>query len=154
MMETILCPNPKNFQLYHGGIPAMCSCCWLAGKCAYEDYVRKLQMGKIEKRKLCLGTDGRLYNMIESKDGVRSVDVTDEVAKTLLKSVLKDNLRLKENTGKENAIILNGVRYNLVEPDVESCSNCDLDKFCDKFKDALCNIFTDGNHGMIFKKQE
>lgn len=154
-METILCPNPKNYQLYHGGFKARCIGCWLEKVCEYKEYVEHRQrMELMEKRKLCLGTDGRLYNMIESIDGVRSVDVTDEVAKTLLKSVLKDNLRLKENTGKENAIILNGVRYNLVEPDVESCSNCDLDKFCDKFKDALCNIFTDGNHGKIFKKQE
>ncbi len=54
---------------------------------------------------------------------------------------------------KENGITLNGERYILVKPDIESCSNCDLNDFCDKFKEALCDMFV-GDRGMIFKKGE
>lgn len=52
----------------------------------------------------------------------------------------------------DNAIILNGTRYDLVDPVVESCENCDLDKFCDNFKEALCNAIGGGRTNLIFKK--
>lgn len=61
---------------------------------------------------------------------------------------------LDQESKPENAIILNGVRYDLVTPQIESCGNCDLDSFCDRFKNALCDIFAghDGSH--VFKKVE
>lgn len=154
-METILCPNPKNYQLYPGGFKARCIGCWLEKVCEYKEYVElRRRMGLIEKREIFLSSDGRLCITEETKDGVRPVDVTDEVARILLGKVLKDNISLQEKKDSQNAIILNGERYDLVEADIEACKNCDLDKFCDKFKDAICNVFSGDKQGLIFKKKE
>lgn len=60
---------------------------------------------------------------------------------------------IKKRVPKEFAIILNGVRHNLIKPDVEDCKNCSLDKFCDKFKEALCDSLIGGHTGMIFEKE-
>lgn len=60
---------------------------------------------------------------------------------------------IKKRVPKEFAIILNGVRHNLIKPDVEDCKRCSLDKFCDKFKEALCNSLIGGYTGMIFEKE-
>ena len=72
-----------------------------------------------------------------------------------------DNLKLwkklssePSDTPSNNAIIINGIRYDLVNPAVESCDNCDLDKFCDKFKEPLCDMLAGGDYGMIFKENK
>lgn len=57
-------------------------------------------------------------------------------------------------TPTENAIILNGTRYDLVDKKIESCDKCDLDKFCDNFKEALCQMIGGDERGLIFKKAE
>lgn len=54
---------------------------------------------------------------------------------------------------KTNGIVLDGEVYELIDPQIESCNDCDLDKFCDKFKEPLCNMIAGGDKGMIFKKQ-
>lgn len=51
-----------------------------------------------------------------------------------------------------NGIIINDECYQLVTPQIESCDNCALDKFCDKFKEAICDILNGGDRGQIFKK--
>ena len=51
-----------------------------------------------------------------------------------------------------NGIIINNECYQLVTPKIESCDNCALDKFCDKFKEAVCDILNGGDRGQIFEK--
>lgn len=60
---------------------------------------------------------------------------------------------IKKTMPKEYAIIIDGVRHNLIEPDVENCRSCSLDKFCDKFKEALCDALVGRHTGMIFEKE-
>ena len=60
---------------------------------------------------------------------------------------------IKKKMPKEYAIIIDGVRHNLIKPDVENCRSCSLDKFCDKFKEALCDSLIGGHTGMIFEKE-
>lgn len=59
---------------------------------------------------------------------------------------------IKKKMPKEYAIIIDGVRHNLIKPDVENCRSCSLDKFCDKFKEALCDALVGRHTGMIFEK--
>lgn len=61
---------------------------------------------------------------------------------------------IKKKVPKEYAIIIDGVRHNLIKPDVENCKSCSLDKFCDKFKEALCDVLVGRHTGMIFEKVE
>jgi len=61
---------------------------------------------------------------------------------------------IRKKKPKEYAIIIDGVRHNLVKPDVENCKSCSLDKFCDKFKEALCDALVGRHTGMIFEKVE
>lgn len=75
-----------------------------------------------------------------------------EEQRKLLMDKIKEYLD-KKKLKKETAIILKGVRYDLVKPQIESCSNCDLDKFCDKFKEALCDMLEGKHCGKVFKKQ-
>ena len=152
-METILCPNPKNYQFYPGGFKARCIGCWLEKECVYKEEVELKQMQQ-DYRSLSVSSDGRLFITEEAEKGVKPVDVTKVVARTLLKKVLKSNISLKEKDDSQNAIILNGERYDLIEAGIDTCKNCDLDKFCDKFKDAICNIFSGDKQNVIFKKQE
>lgn len=60
---------------------------------------------------------------------------------------------IKKKVPKEYAIIIDGVRHNLIKPDVENCKSCSLDKFCDKFKEALCDALVGRHTGMIFEKE-
>lgn len=60
---------------------------------------------------------------------------------------------IKKKMPKEYAIIIDGVRHNLIKPDVENCRSCSLDKFCDKFKEALCDALVGRHTGMIFEKE-
>lgn len=60
---------------------------------------------------------------------------------------------IKKKMPKEYAIIIDGVRHNLIKPDVENCRSCSLDKFCDKFKEALCDALVGSHTGMIFEKE-
>lgn len=60
---------------------------------------------------------------------------------------------IKKKMPKEYAIIIDGVRHNLIKPDVENCRSCSLDKFCDKFKEALCDALVGRHIGMIFEKE-
>lgn len=80
---------------------------------------------------------------------------TEEQKKLLFDKIKEynDKLQSKKKRKKENAIIINGTRYDLIEPDVESCAQCDLDKFCDKFKEALCDMLEGKHCGKVFKKQ-
>lgn len=57
-----------------------------------------------------------------------------------------------EKSDKTTAIVLSGEVYELVKPNIESCDNCDLDKFCDKFKEPLCDMLAGEDNGMVFKK--
>ena len=74
-----------------------------------------------------------------------------EEQRKLLMDKIKEYLD-KKKLKKETAIILKGVSYDLVKPQIESCSNCDLDKFCDKFKEALCDMLEGKHCGKVFKK--
>lgn len=86
---------------------------------------------------------------------------TDEQEKLLFEKIREKGFEydskkkkyIKKRVPKEFAIILNGVRHNLIKPDVEDCKRCSLDKFCDKFKEALCNSLIGGYTGMIFEKE-
>jgi hypothetical protein len=60
----------------------------------------------------------------------------------------------KKRVPKEYAIIIDGVRHNLINPKIEDCKKCSLDKFCDKFKEALCDSLVGSHTGMIFEKAE
>ena len=60
---------------------------------------------------------------------------------------------IRRKVPKEYAIIIDGVRHNLIKPDVENCRSCSLDKFCDKFKEALCDALVGRHTGMIFEKE-
>lgn len=60
---------------------------------------------------------------------------------------------IKKRVPKEYAIIINGVRHNLIKPQIEDCKKCSLDKFCDKFKEALCDSLVGSHTGMIFEKE-
>lgn len=60
---------------------------------------------------------------------------------------------IRKKVPKEYAIIIDGVRHNLIKPDVENCKSCSLDKFCDKFKEALCDALVGRHTGMIFEKE-
>ncbi len=54
----------------------------------------------------------------------------------------------------EVSITINGDTHVLVhDPDRESCKACSLDKFCDKFKDAICHVFAGNNGSHIFQKE-
>lgn len=78
---------------------------------------------------------------------------TEEQKKLLFKKIeeYNDKLQSIKNKKQENAIIIKGIRYDLVKPDVESCDQCDLDKFCDKFKEALCDMLEGKHCGKVFK---
>jgi hypothetical protein len=65
----------------------------------------------------------------------------------------KKNRCIRKKAPEEYAIIINGVRHNLIKPQIEDCGKCSLDKFCDNFKEALCNSLVGGNTGMIFEKE-
>lgn len=65
----------------------------------------------------------------------------------------KKNRYIKKRVPKEYAIIIDGVRHNLVKPKIEDCKKCSLDKFCDKFKEALCDSLVGSHTGMIFEKE-
>lgn len=55
----------------------------------------------------------------------------------------------------EVEITLDGVRHRLVNnPDAEGCHLCSLDKVCDRFKDAICNVFAGHYLSHIFEKVE
>lgn len=66
----------------------------------------------------------------------------------------KKNRCIRKKTPKEYAIIINGVRHNLINPIIEDCKRCSLDKFCDKFKEALCDSLVGRHAGMIFEKED
>lgn len=74
----------------------------------------------------------------------------------------KKNRYIKKRVPKEYAIIIDGVRHNLVSPKIEDCGKCSLedcgkcslDKFCDKFKEALCDALVGRHTGMIFEKED
>jgi len=63
---------------------------------------------------------------------------------------------LKEETAviaQEVEIVLDGVRHRLINnPAYEHCSACSLDKVCDRFKDAICNVFKGQSGCHIFQK--
>lgn len=63
---------------------------------------------------------------------------------------------LKEETAgiaQEVEIVLDGVRHRLItNPDIEDCKYCSLDKVCDRFKDAICNVFKGQSGCHIFQK--
>ena len=61
---------------------------------------------------------------------------------------------IRKKVPKEYAIIIDGVRHNLIKPEIEDCKKCSLDKFCDKFKEALCDALVGRHTGMIFEKVE
>ncbi len=63
-----------------------------------------------------------------------------------------DKERPKTKILKINAIILDGVVFELVKPKIESCNKCDLDEFCNKFKEPLCDMLAGGDKGLIFKR--
>ena len=65
----------------------------------------------------------------------------------------KKNRYIKKRVPKEYAIIIDGVRHNLIKPQIEDCKKCSLDKFCDKFKEALCDALVGRHTGMIFEKE-
>ena len=104
------------------------------------------------------GKDKKDASIID--DDAESVTITDPsvkldlgaIAKGFIADKIKEYLD-KKKLKKETAIILKGVRYDLVKPQIESCSNCDLDKFCDKFKEALCDMLEGKHCGKVFKKQ-
>lgn len=60
---------------------------------------------------------------------------------------------IRKKVPKEYAIIIDGVRHNLIKPQIEDCKKCSLDKFCDKFKEALCDALVGRHTGMIFEKE-
>lgn len=60
---------------------------------------------------------------------------------------------IKKKMPKEYAIIIDGVRHNLIKPQIEDCKKCSLDKFCDRFKEALCDSLVGRHTGMIFEKE-
>ena len=66
----------------------------------------------------------------------------------------KKNRYIKKRVPKEYAIIIDGVRHNLIKPKIEDCKKCSLDKFCDKFKEALCDSLVGRHTDMIFEKVE
>ena len=78
---------------------------------------------------------------------------TEEQKKLLFDKIKEHNDKLLSSKSKkrENAIIINGTRYDLITPEVESCDQCDLDKFCDKFKEALCDMLEGKHCGKVFK---
>ena len=54
---------------------------------------------------------------------------------------------------QEVEIVLDGVRHRLItNPDIEDCKYCSLDKICDRFKDAICNVFKGQSGCHIFQK--
>ena len=55
---------------------------------------------------------------------------------------------------EEYAIIIKGKRYNLVKPTIEGCVHCALDKFCDRFKEALCDALAGKDKGLIFELEK
>lgn len=65
----------------------------------------------------------------------------------------KKNRYIKKRVPKKYAIIIDGVRHNLIKPKIEDCKKCSLDKFCDKFKEALCDALVGRHTGMIFEKE-
>ena len=60
---------------------------------------------------------------------------------------------IRKKVPKEYAIIIDGVRHNLIKPEIEDCKKCSLDKFCDRFKEALCDSLVGRHTGMIFEKE-
>lgn len=57
------------------------------------------------------------------------------------------------NREKEVSITINGETHVLVHnPERESCKLCSLDKLCDQFKDAICNVLAGNSDSHIFKK--
>ena len=84
----------------------------------------------------------------QNDDSEYEIEVTGDDLHELNKFAKED----KANTENLNAIVIDGVVYELHKPNIEGCNHCDLDKFCDKFKEALCDVFTGGDKGLIFKE--
>lgn len=61
---------------------------------------------------------------------------------------------IRKKVPKEYSIIIDGVRHNLIKPEIEDCKKCSLDKFCDRFKEALCDALVGRHTGMIFEKED
>lgn len=61
---------------------------------------------------------------------------------------------IRKKVPKEYSIIIDGVRHNLIKPEIEDCKKCSLDKFCDRFKEALCDALVGRHTGMIFEKKD
>ena len=57
------------------------------------------------------------------------------------------------NRENEVSITIKGETHVLVHnPERESCKLCSLDKLCDQFKDAICNVLAGNSDSHIFKK--
>lgn len=59
----------------------------------------------------------------------------------------------------ELSIIINGVRYDLVEDTCHRayvCSTCDLKSFCNNIRgqQTLCDVFDKGDEDVYFKKSD
>lgn len=61
---------------------------------------------------------------------------------------------IRKKVPKEYSIIIDGVRHNLIKPEIEDCKKCSLDKFCNRFKEALCDALVGRHTGMIFEKED
>lgn len=65
-----------------------------------------------------------------------------------------EDAKRKSLSLNEYAIILKGKRYNLVKPNLEGCKYCALDKFCDRFKESLCDAMVGEDKGLIFESEK